>query len=132
VDSFSETALPANWTSAERAAYDGLFAEATRGWCDGLDAQQLAEYFGEAGLQPRVLDGVWQVANPELKASAGPEEFRAYCRLVAHCQALSSGAGGPDGKLLQKGGGRLRALLRDRCLASPPPALPHLSQACQA
>mmetsp|Transcript_70684 Transcript_70684/g.187872 ORF Transcript_70684/g.187872 Transcript_70684/m.187872 type:complete len:335 (-) Transcript_70684:193-1197(-) len=128
IGGFVETSLPANWTAAEEEAYDHLFARAANEVSSGLVMQTFADYFDPTGFQQKSLDSIWQVANPDLKESLGIEEFRALCRLVAHCQALvdadaSSGAAGA----LRKGGGRLRSLLRERCLASPPPSLPRLS-----
>jgi len=88
------------------------------------DADLLAEHLNHTGLPPRALKEVCQVANPDLRPALGRTEFRACCRLVAHCQDLLGAGDAVTVKVLKKGAGPLRALLRARCLAIPPPALP--------
>lgn len=115
---FSDTSLPGNWSKEELTVYDNLYTEI--GSEEKLEGEKLVERFGEAGLRKNVLQSAWQVANPELKQSAGVEEFRALCRLVGHCQALAATAvrGSMDEKALKKGSGMLRAVLRVFLMAS--------------
>eukprot|EP00927_Polykrikos_kofoidii_P056530 TRINITY_DN5062_c0_g1_i6.p1 TRINITY_DN5062_c0_g1~~TRINITY_DN5062_c0_g1_i6.p1 ORF type:complete len:618 (-),score=108.29 TRINITY_DN5062_c0_g1_i6:52-1782(-) len=86
---FQDTGLPANWTQEEMATYDALFEEARAGpenMPSEGEAQRLASFLSRSGLSQRAQREIWQVANPDLKPSLGREEFRAYCRLVGHCQ----------------------------------------------
>mmetsp|Transcript_17340 Transcript_17340/g.52270 ORF Transcript_17340/g.52270 Transcript_17340/m.52270 type:complete len:343 (-) Transcript_17340:207-1235(-) len=128
---FIETDLPANWTADEQETYDAIFVQASEEVDGNLDVHAAASYFDQAGLEQVVLDGIWQVANPDLKESLGHEEFRAFCRLVAHCQALADAAARSEGKrpaAMRRGGGRLRSMLRERCLPRPPSSPPRLRQ----
>eukprot|EP00927_Polykrikos_kofoidii_P056527 TRINITY_DN5062_c0_g1_i2.p1 TRINITY_DN5062_c0_g1~~TRINITY_DN5062_c0_g1_i2.p1 ORF type:complete len:616 (-),score=109.72 TRINITY_DN5062_c0_g1_i2:52-1776(-) len=93
---FQDTGLPANWTQEEMATYDALFEEARAGpenMPSEGEAQRLASFLSRSGLSQRAQREIWQVANPDLKPSLGREEFRAYCRLVGHCQAMHVAAG---------------------------------------
>ncbi|CAK9061025.1 Retrovirus-related Pol polyprotein from transposon RE1 (Retro element 1) (AtRE1) [Includes: Protease RE1 [Durusdinium trenchii] len=129
---FFGTSLPSNWTLEEVEFYDRLFADlnSKSDTCSsrpdtGIDplASLQSEYLEQCGLPRRALREIWQVANPHLKTSLGLEEFRASCRLVGHCQAMSL----QDEKVfrrLRSGGGGLRADLRSHCLGEPPVRLP--------
>ena len=95
---FFGTSLPSNWTLEEVEFYDRLFADlnSKSDTCSsrpdtGIDplASLQSEYLEQCGLPRRALREIWQVANPHLKTSLGLEEFRASCRLVGHCQAMS-------------------------------------------
>jgi len=80
------------------------------------------------GLRPETLATVWQVANPDLKKSPCLGEWRAFCHLVGHCQAMSQERNAAQSRALRKAGGLLQALLRvNNCLDKAPPSLPRLS-----
>lgn len=122
---YENTKPPENWTLEEQDAYSQFWEEATDGAVGTPRAQQLADYFLRSGLKQQAVNEVWQVANPDLKPSLGPEEFRVCCRLMAHCQALSKDGADPGiARALKKGGQKLRSLLRCQCLPMPPPRLP--------
>ncbi|CAJ1385619.1 unnamed protein product [Effrenium voratum] len=132
---FFGTSLPTNWAPEEVQLYDSLFAELEGLVCgpneNGMDplASAQLDYIAQSGLPRRALREIWQVANPHLRASLGLEEFRACCRLVGHCQAMSTQS--EDDKELRQlraGGGGLRAHLRSSCLAEPAPRLADFSQ----
>mmetsp|Transcript_48280 Transcript_48280/g.149111 ORF Transcript_48280/g.149111 Transcript_48280/m.149111 type:complete len:324 (-) Transcript_48280:63-1034(-) len=127
---FVETELPFNWTPEEMEAYDTFFDRVMEETDGHLDMQTVAGYFDRTGFQAKVLDGVWQVANPELAELLGREEFRTYCRLAAHCQVLAVSGEGKTLSALRRGGGRLRNMLREQCLSLPPPSLPCFAQPC--
>ena len=93
---FFGTSLPTNWAPEEVQLYDSLFAELEGLVCgpneNGMDplASAQLDYIAQSGLPRRALREIWQVANPHLRANLGLEEFRACCRLVGHCQAMST------------------------------------------
>merc|ERR1712008_501509 len=128
--------LPTNWTPEEQSMYDSLFQQLdstsqTSFNCftdSGLVSGCLESDWLGTGLRPETLTTIWQIANPDLKASPCLGEWRAFCRLVGHCQAMSKECNAAQSRALRKGGGLLRALLRcDRCLEKAPPALPRMS-----
>ena len=91
---FFGTVLPSNWTAEELELYDKLFDDLKSKelpTTDAMDPMAIlqSEYLAQCGLSRRALREIWQVANPQLKTSLGLEEFRASCRLVGHCQAMS-------------------------------------------
>lgn len=121
---FHNTRLPTMWTEEEQSLYDDLFSKF------GVGATSFPDTFRETtGLKHEVLEAVGQVANPNLSSSPGLREFRSFCRLVGHCQAMvRDGGSGAQRRALKRGGGAMRALLRaeealDRC----PTALIHLT-----
>ncbi|CAE7561918.1 unnamed protein product [Symbiodinium microadriaticum] len=131
---FFGTNLPTNWTEDEQQLYDALYAELetktkrhppdTTDDMDPVAAQQ-SDFIAQSGLPRRALREIWQVANPHLRANLGLEEFRACCRLVGHCQAITADSDDKALKRLRAGGGGLRADLRSACLGEPPKAPVH-------
>jgi len=133
---FQNTILPMNWTPEEQSMYDSLFQQLdadSQGSFSSITASGIASGCLESdwlatGLRPETLATIWQVANPDLKTSPSLGEWRAFCRLVGHCQAMSQERNAAQSRALRKGGGLLRALLRfNSCLDKAPPALPKLS-----
>ncbi|CAE7696710.1 unnamed protein product [Symbiodinium sp. CCMP2592] len=102
---FFGTNLPTNWTEDELQMYDALYTEletkmqshppSTTDDMDPVAAQQ-SDFIAQSGLPRRALREIWQVANPHLKANLGLEEFRACCRLVGHCQAITADSDDKD------------------------------------
>ena len=119
---FFGTCLPSNWTAAELSLYDKLFASLE------TSADVQSDFLAQSQLPRRALREIWQVANPHLKMSLGLEEFRASCRLVAHCQAMNDEEAL---KRLRAGGGKLRAQLRSDCLGVEPQSLPQFEAEAQ-
>lgn len=133
---FQNTVLPMNWTPEEQSMYDSLFQQLdadSPGRFNCIINSKLANGCLESdwlatGLRPDTLATIWQVANPDLKPSPCLGEWRAFCRLIGHCQAMSRERNAAQSRALRKGGGMLRALLRfNSCLDKAPPALPTLS-----
>jgi len=96
---FFGTNLPTTWTEDELQLYDALYAELEtkakshpQDTTDDMDpvAAQQSDFIAQSGLPRRALREIWQVANPHLGANLGLEEFRACCRLVGHCQAITA------------------------------------------
>lgn len=104
---FFGTNLPTSWTEDEQQLYDALYAELetktkrhppdTTDDMDPVAAQQ-SDFIAQSGLPRRALREIWQVANPHLRANLGLEEFRACCRLVGHCQAITADSDDKDRK----------------------------------
>jgi len=98
------------WNEEERATYQRLFERLLEKGAMPESPQIIVGYLARSGLPRKTLKEIWQISNPELRASLGLEEFCICCRLVAHCQAMQ----GEEAKalLMEQGGAPLRRLLR--------------------
>jgi len=138
---FQETSLPTVYSADEQECYDDLFVWARRLCASaedeggiasyGVSLEQFFQFMRCSGLPNRIQKEVFQASNPDLKSELGVWEFRAACRLVAHCQALLEQGAADEGtaRLLKTGGGALRSFLRRfEHLGTPPGRLPEFKR----